>query len=192
MVRNKSLFFWVKIVMLCTFSLMGNEIVRALPSSVIPEKEDAGCVKNGMMRSSRLKSGVVVIENLKYPHENLDLVTRNYFLSCHFEPDNNWSISVGRSTEQRMFSFTAYSGKMTSFCKYWFTFNDFSVIDYDGDGLADVRHYPLAGKYEIRLNDEWTPCREIRLKECYAIAWDGAVYKFERGKWRTENFVKTE
>ena len=61
-----------------------------------------------------------------------------------------------------------------------------SFGDRDGDGLADVRQKGSPPEYEIRLNDEWIACREIRLKDHRAVVSDGSIYRFENGKWRTE------
>lgn len=191
MVKNKSLFFWIQIVMLCTFRLAGDELVCASPASVIPEKENAE-QKDSVMRTTRLESGVVVVENLNHPHEILDLVMRNHFVSCHIEPDSSLTVSVGKNDGQKMFSLSVYDKNNRFFCRYWFTAGDFSVLDYDGDGLADVRQNVSKPKYEIRLNDEWVPCREIRLKDHRAVVSDGSVYKFERGKWRMKNVTGPE
>ena len=62
--------------------------------------------------------------------------------------------------------------------------NDFSVLDYDGDGLADVRVREM--KYEIRLNDVWTPCQTIQLKKYRAVLPDASAYVFKSGKWQQE------
>jgi len=180
------LFFFILICKLFAFCAAGGEAKISAPSAEAAKREDS------VMRTTRLESGVVVVENLKHPHEILDLVMRNHFISCHIEPDSSLTVSVGKNDGQKMFSLSVYDKNDRFFCRYWFTAGDFSVLDYDGDGLADVRQNISKPKYEIRLNDEWFPCLEIRLKDHRAIVSDGSIYKFERGKWRRENFVSPE
>ena len=184
------LFFFILICKLFAFRAEGGEEEISLPSA-IPEKE-AAKREDSVMRTTRLESGVVVVENLKHPNEILDLVMRNHFMSCHIEPGSSLTVSVGKNDGQKMFSLSVYDKTDRFLCRYWFTSGDFSVLDYDGDGLADVRQNSSRPKYEIRLNDEWVPCREIRLKDHRAVVSDGSIYKFERGKWRMENSVSPE
>lgn len=185
------LFFLLLICKLLAFRTEGAEAQLSPPSAIVSGKENAK-QEDSVMRTTRLESGVVVVENLKHPHEILDLVMRNHFVSCHIEPGSSLAVSVGKNDGKKMFSFSVYDKTDRFFCRYWFTSGDFSVLDYDGDGLADVRQNISKPKYEIRLNDEWVPCREIRLKDYRAVVSDGSVYKFERGKWRTKNFPGPE
>lgn len=183
--KSRLLFFFILTCILFSFPLAGGGVECASPSAAVSGKKDAER-EDSVMRTTRLESGVVIVENLKYPHKNLDLIMKNHFLSCCFEPDNSLMISVGRNTGQENFSFSIYKNNGRSFCKYWFTLGYFSVLDYDGDGLADVRQKGPLPEYEIRLNDEWVSCRKIRLKDYSAVVSNGSVYKFERGKWQKE------
>ena len=183
--RIKQHSFFILTCILLAFRTAGGEVECASPASAFSGKKD-GERKDSVMRTTRLESGVVVVENLKYPHEILDLTMRNHFLSCHIEPDSSLTVSIGKKDGRGMFSLSVYERGDRFFCRYWFTLGDFSVLDYDGDGLADVRQKGSPPEYEIRLNDEWIACREIRLKDHRAVVFDGSVCRFENGKWRTE------
>ena len=179
------LFFLLLICKLLAFRTEGAEAQLSPPSAIVLGKENAK-QEDSVMRTTRLESGVVVVENLMHPHEILDLVMRNHFVSCHIEPDSSLTVSIGKRDGRETFSFSVYERDNRFFCRYWFSLGDFSILDYDGDGLADVRQKGSPPKYEIRLNDEWISCQEIRLKDRRAVIPDGSVYKFEQGKWQME------
>ena len=189
--KNCHLFFFILICILLIFRTEGGEVECASPSSAVSGEKDMDR-KDSVMRTTRLESGVVIVENLKYPHEILDLTMRNHFVSCHIEQDSSLTVSIGKKDGRKMFSLSVYERGERFFCRYWFTLGDFSVLDYDGDGLADVRQKGSLPEYEIRLNDEWISCREIRLKDHRAVVSDGAVCRFEKGKWRVEHSAGAE
>ena len=153
--------------------------VVGCPASVNAEGPD-----DSMMHTTKLKSGLIVVENKNHPHERLDFILKRHFILYSFEEGQNLNVSIGKRDALELFSFSIYDEKMHPFCKYWFTLNDFSVLDYDGDGLADVRVREM--KYEIRLNDVWTPCQTIQLKKYRAVLPDASAYVFKSGKWQQE------